>query len=107
MKLTGLMKATFVGVLAIGVLSSNTAAQDTPQEPKKEMHLVTASTPREQQIELALSAAPTEVSSKATIYILGAKGYERAREGTNGFSCLIDVHSEGERKTRQRRHAST
>jgi hypothetical protein len=90
MKLAGWMKTTFAGVLSIGVLSSSTAAQDTPQEPKKEVHLVTASTPRERQIELALSAAPTEVSSKATVYILGAKGYEKDREGTNGFSCLIE-----------------
>jgi hypothetical protein len=90
MKLTGWVKTTFAGVLSIGVLSSSTAAQDTAQESKKEVQLVTASTPRERQIELALSAAPTQVSSDATIYILGAKGYEKVREGTNGFSCLIE-----------------
>ena len=55
-----------------------------PQGPKKEVHFVTASTPRERQIELALSAAPTEVSNNATVYILGVL------EGTNGFSCLIE-----------------
>ena len=48
-----------------------------------------ASMPREQQISLAESAAPAEVSSHATIYILGPKGYEKAREGTNGFSCFV------------------
>lgn len=90
MKLTGWMKTTFAGALSIGVLSSSTAAQDTPQERNKEVHLVTASTPRERQIDLALSAAPPEVSSKATTYILGAKGYKKVREGTNGFSCLIE-----------------
>ena len=36
-----------------------------------------------------MSAAPAEVSSKATIYILGPKGYEKASEGSNGFSCFI------------------
>jgi len=90
MKLTGWMKTTFAGVLSIGVLTSSPAAQDTPQEPTREVHLATASTPREQQIQLALSAAPTEVSSKASVYILGPKGYEKVREGTNGFSCLIE-----------------
>jgi hypothetical protein len=54
------------------------------------VHPVTASTPRQQQIELALIAAPTGVSSKATVYILGPKGYEKIRDGTNGFSCLIE-----------------
>ena len=78
------MKGTFAGLLSVAVLFSGAAAQDTPQDPT-----VTASTPRERQIELALSAAPAEVSSKATVYILGTKGYENAREGTNGFSCFI------------------
>jgi len=75
MKLTGWMNANIVGALSIGMLSSGAAAQDKPQEPTRDVHLVTASTPRERQIELARSAAPTEVSSKATVYILGPKGY--------------------------------
>jgi len=82
-------KTTFAGLLSIAALSSSTVAQDNPREPVKQVELVTASTSRERQIELALSAAPTEVSSKATIYVLGAKGYEKAVEGTNGFSCFI------------------
>jgi hypothetical protein len=84
------MTTTFDGLLSVAVLFSSAAAQDKPQEPSREMHLVGASTPRERQIELALSAAPTEVSGKATIYILGPKGYEKAREGTHGFSCLME-----------------
>jgi hypothetical protein len=63
------------------------------------VHLVTASTPRERQIDLALSAAPTEVSSKAAVYILGPKGYEKVREGTNGFSCLIERSFKGTTQT--------
>jgi hypothetical protein len=89
MKLTGWMKATFAGLLSLTALPSGTAAQDKPKEPTKEVHTIDSSTPRERQIELALSAAPTEVSSKATVYILGPKGYEKAREGTNGVSCFI------------------
>src|SRR5580693_7196223 len=90
MKLMGWKKTTFAGLLSIAVLSSSAAAEDKPKEPT--VHLVTASTPRERQIELAVSAAPTEVSSKATVYIVGPKGYEKAREGTNGFSCFIGRH---------------
>jgi hypothetical protein len=63
------------------------------------MQLVTASTPRQRQIELALSAAPTEVSRKATVYILGPKGYEKVREGTNGFSCLVERSFAGTTQT--------
>jgi hypothetical protein len=89
MKLTGWIKTTFASVLSLGALSSGAGAQETPQEPTKEVHF-DASVPRERQIELALSAAPTEVSSKAAVYILGRKGYEKIRKGTNGFSCLVE-----------------
>jgi hypothetical protein len=44
----------------------------------------------EQQIELAMSAAPSHISQKATIYVLGPNGYVRDRIGTNGFSCLVE-----------------
>jgi hypothetical protein len=50
---------------------------------------VDATTPREIQIQLAESAAPKEVSTAATILVLGKNGYEVARKGTNGFTCLI------------------
>jgi hypothetical protein len=51
---------------------------------------VDANTPRDRQISLAESAAPEDVGKHATIYILGKRGYEKAREGTNGFSCLVE-----------------
>ena len=99
MKLVGWAKTTFAGVLSIGALSGGAAAQDKAQEPAREVHLVTPSTPRERQIHLAVSAAPTEVSSKAAVYVLGPKGYEKAREGTNGFTCLIERSFSGTTQT--------
>jgi hypothetical protein len=48
------------------------------------------SAPREDRIRLAESAAPPEVSGKATVYILERSGYEKVREGTNGFTCFVD-----------------
>ncbi len=48
------------------------------------------SRPREERIRLAESAAPPEISSKATVYLLEPTGYVKVREGTNGFSCLVD-----------------
>jgi hypothetical protein len=99
MEIMGWKKTNFTGFLLIAVLCGGAAAQDTPQEPKREVHLVTASTPRDRQIELAVSAAPTEVSSKAAVYILGPKGYEKVREGTNGFSCLVERSFKGTTQT--------
>lgn len=48
------------------------------------------SLPRAEKIKLAKSAAPPEVSDKATIYVLDANGYVKIQDGTNGFSCFVD-----------------
>ena len=88
MRPTNWMKI-FAGALSIGLLSSSGATQGLAQELPK---VYDASVPRERQIALAESAAPAEVSSKATIYILGPKGDEKVREGTNGFSCFVGRH---------------
>lgn len=45
---------------------------------------------REEKIKLAESAAPPEISSKATVYILERTGYAKVREGSNGFTCFVD-----------------
>jgi len=45
----------------------------------------------EEQTRLALSTAPPEVSSRASLYILTPnRGYRQVRTGTNGFSCLVE-----------------
>ena len=44
----------------------------------------------DQQIQLAMDAAPSHISEHATVYVLGPKGYVKARSGTNGFSCLVE-----------------
>lgn len=48
------------------------------------------SLPRDQRIRLAEAAAPEEVSGKATVYLLEKTGYVKIRDGSNGFSCLVD-----------------
>ena len=47
-------------------------------------------TAREREIALARSAGPATVARDATVYVLGAKGYEVAVRGTNGFTCLVE-----------------
>ena len=44
---------------------------------------------RDAEIALARSAAPSRISDRATIKILTKSGYEVAREGDNGFVCLV------------------
>src|SRR6185295_7841304 len=45
---------------------------------------------QEQEIELALSAAPEHLRSDATVYVFGKKGYEKVRSGKNGFTCMVN-----------------
>jgi hypothetical protein len=75
--------------LSGGALSSIAIAQ-VPFETLPQV--LDASMPRDQQISLALSAGPKEVTNNATVYVLGQKGYEIARQGTNGASCLVERH---------------
>jgi hypothetical protein len=42
-----------------------------------------------EEIALAKSAAPAWISDSATIYVLRRGGHVKAREGSNGFSCLV------------------
>ena len=89
MKSLSSKKVFVLGTLSIGLFSSTALIPATAQELPR---VYDASMPRDQQITLAESAAPAEVSSKATVYVLGPKGYEKAREGTNGFSCVVTRH---------------
>jgi hypothetical protein len=59
-------------------------------DPQQPLTKVDANTPAAQQIAIARSAAPDEVSKDAAVYVLGKKGYELAVKGSNGFTCLIE-----------------
>src|ERR1700685_247625 len=83
------MKVFVMGTLSIGLFLSTAIFPATARELSR---IYDASMPRDQQVALAESAAPSEVSSKAAVYVLGPKGYEKAREGTNGFSCFVGRH---------------
>ena len=48
---------------------------------------------REQEIALAESAAPAAVARDASLFVFGKAGYERVREGKNGFTCLVNRDS--------------
>jgi len=46
--------------------------------------------PRDLEIQLALSALPPHLRDNATVYVLNpAKGFEVARQGTNGFHAFV------------------
>jgi hypothetical protein len=73
-------------LLAVLLLATNPVLAQT-QTPKPAYDF---SLPREERIKLALSAAPPEISGKATVYVLERSGYVKVQDGTNGFSCFVD-----------------
>ncbi|MGH9467931.1 MAG: hypothetical protein ACRD1Y_11310 [Terriglobales bacterium] len=44
---------------------------------------------RAAEIRLARSAAPASIARKATVLVLGRRGYETAVQGSNGFVCIV------------------
>ncbi|MFZ0821717.1 MAG: hypothetical protein WAM91_16750 [Candidatus Acidiferrales bacterium] len=74
-------------VLAIILIGGSSVLHGQTESPKPAYDF---GLPREDRIKLAESAAPPEISSKATVYLLERTGYVKVREGTNGFSCIVD-----------------
>jgi hypothetical protein len=59
-------------------------AQDSKYPPLSEYMM-----PPDAEIALARSAAPANISDRATIKVLTTSGYQVAREGDNGFVCMV------------------
>jgi hypothetical protein len=79
--------AMYAKVLAVFLLATSLGilAQSDAPKPAYDVSL-----PREERIALATSAAPPEISGKATVYLLERTGYVKVREGTNGFTCIVE-----------------
>jgi hypothetical protein len=55
-----------------------------------EATLATILLPQEQEIQLALEAAPEHLRADATVYVFGTGGYRKVHSGTNGFTCMVN-----------------
>jgi len=82
--LAALILASSVLVAVLTLRSSDAAEGGEPfSAPLPEI-------PAEQQVQLAMGAAPPEISRHATILVLGPNGYVTAQNGTNGYTCLVE-----------------
>ena len=77
-----LIAVASVGALAMSATSLLALA---PQDAKN----IPAMLPRAQEVALAETAGPAHIAKDAAIYALEKDGYVLAREGTNGFTCLV------------------
>src|SRR5688500_6600566 len=84
MEVTMKRSKRFSVVLSLMVCASVVAQSDQARSPGIE------ALPRDVEMEHTASALPKHVRDDATIYVLDArKGFEVARQGTNGFHALV------------------
>jgi hypothetical protein len=80
MKLTQLI----LSVLIFGTTSLASLADGMKHPPLSAFMMA-----RDAEVALARSAAPAGISDRATIKVLTTSGFEVARQGDNGFVCLV------------------
>lgn len=77
------MKARVLLATIVGMSAGLIAARPNQGGPIEPL-------PRDLEIQLALSALPPHLRDNATVYVLNpAKGFEAARQGTNGLQALV------------------
>lgn len=59
-------------------------------EPELAREGLNTSFPADVETTLALSAAPPHLREGAALYLFGPSGYSKTREGSNGFTCLLN-----------------
>ncbi|MEO8202148.1 MAG: hypothetical protein ABI679_16575 [Gemmatimonadota bacterium] len=69
----------------LSVVSASTALAQSPRPPALSEFMM----PRDAELALASTAAPAGVTGHATLKVLTASGYQVAREGQNGFVCVV------------------
>ena len=76
-------KLMYAGLMA--AVSLGNAQAQSPKYPPIEEYLL----PQANEIALAKSAAPANISGRATIKVLTRSGYEVAQKGDNGSVCVV------------------
>jgi hypothetical protein len=71
-------------LLLITLVSAATKAQEM-KYPRLDEYLM----PQADEVALAKSAAPQNISDHATIRVFSTSGYQTVHEGENGFVCLV------------------
>lgn len=72
-------------VLLLVSMQAASVRGQNPQYPPVSEYMMTP----EAEVALARSAAPANISERATIKVLATSGYQVAREGDNGFVCMV------------------
>lgn len=78
------------GVLCLSLSTVAVAAEKGPRKAGRDLKSMS----QEQQIKLALSAAPLRISKGASVMLPGEEGkMVEVKKGTNGFTCIPTVNN--------------
>src|SRR5499427_10389176 len=78
-------KAKLMYAVSFAAMWLGSAHAQSPRYPPIEEYLM----PQANEIALAKSAAPANISGRATIKVLTRSGYEVAQKGDNGSVCMV------------------
>ena len=78
--MTKFVRIAGVVVATSGVLGVGSVSAQGPGYPDLD---------RDEELKLAMSAGPLTVSTEADVWVMGSTGFERAIEGSNGWTCLV------------------
>jgi hypothetical protein len=78
-------RLVFLTVLVPAIVAGSAVLAQASKYPPLTDYMM----PRDAEAALARSAAPASISERATIKLLTASGYQVAREGDNGFVCMV------------------
>jgi hypothetical protein len=81
-----MMRRLFLGLGALAL--AFTAARAA--EPAEGARVLNTVFPQAVEVALALSGGPEHLRDGATVYAYGAKGFSKVRDGSNGFTCLLN-----------------
>jgi hypothetical protein len=78
-------RPTFLAMCLLGTIAVSAAHAQSGKYPPLADYLMA----RDAEVALARSAAPANISSRATIKVLTQSGYTVDRNGDNGFVCMV------------------
>lgn len=78
-------KMIFVVSMLLASVGSPVVRAQSPKYPPVADYLMA----RDAEVALARSAAPVNISSRATVKVLSASGYQVVHQGDNGFVCMV------------------
>ena len=82
-------RLNFLAFLLVASLSPTTLPAQSASQTRKYPPIEQYFMPQAEEIALAQSAAPANISGRATIKVLTKSGYEVAQKGDNGFVCMV------------------